>query len=261
MAKVCPLFSGSSGNSTYVGAGSAGVLVDAGVSARRLTEALCALSVEPAAIAAIFLTHEHKDHIAGLRVFAARHHTPVFGSEGTLRALLASGDLNGVEAYVLDVEELAVGDFCVRRFATSHDAAQSWGYRITLPDGRAVSVCTDLGFVSAEVRAALCGSTAVVLESNHDPEMLSAGPYPAYLKERIFGRTGHLSNPDAAAELPGLVRAGATRFILAHLSEENNRPALARGCALQSLAAAGMREGRDYLLTVAPRQGGQPVLL
>ncbi len=262
MAKICQLFSGSSGNSTYIGWGNGGILVDIGVSAKRITQALDGISVDPCTIQGIFLTHEHRDHIAGLRVFAGRHHIPVFGSQGTMLALECSGDLtDGVDGYILDVPQLLVGDAQIESFATSHDSAQSLGYRITLPDGNRVAVCTDLGFVSQGVRDHLTGCNAVVLESNHDVDMVKTGPYPYYLKERILSRKGHLSNEACASELPGLVKTGTTRIILSHLSRENNLPILAQRTALGALRAYGMEENRDFILQVAPVCGGTPLML
>ncbi len=257
MSKVCQLFSGSTGNSTYIGCGESGILVDAGVSCKRLTAALNDIGVDPNSLQGIFLTHEHTDHIAGVRVFASRFGIPVFGSQGTMCALEQNGVLtDGYDAYILDVPTLAVGDFEITTFATSHDTPESVGYRVALPDGNVVSVCTDLGFVSESVLNGILGSNALVMESNHDLNMLKTGPYPYYLKERVMGRRGHLSNVDCAATLPNLVKSGTTRIILAHLSQENNLPVLAKRTALAALKAQGMEENKDYLLQVAPICGG-----
>lgn len=262
MAKVCQLFSGSSGNSTYIGSSGGGILIDIGVSARRMTGALADIGVEPSQIQGIFLTHEHKDHVAGLRVFAGKHHIPVFGSEGTLIAVERAGMLTDCfDAYILDLPQLAIGNFGVSCFSTSHDSAESCGYRVELPDGRTVAVCTDLGFVSQGVREGITGCDAIVLESNHDEEMVKTGPYPYYLKERILSRRGHLSNRACSAELPQLVQNGTTRFILSHLSRENNTPMQARQTAMSAFYEYDMKENRDFLLTIAPPCGGSPVLL
>ncbi len=262
MSKICQLFSGSTGNSTYIGCGAGGILVDAGVSCKRLTAALDEIGVEPSTLQGIFLTHEHNDHIAGVRVFASRHGIPVFGSAGTMCALEENGVLNDkFDAYILDVPTLAVGDFEISCFGTSHDTPESLGYRVTLPDGNVVGVCTDLGFVSQGVREGITGCNALVLESNHDVNMVKTGPYPYYLKERVLSRRGHLSNVDCAAELPRLVETGTTRLILAHLSQENNLPLLARRTALAALKEQGMEENKDYLLQVAPVSGGATFVL
>ncbi len=257
MAKICQLFSGSTGNSTYIGCGQGGILVDAGVSCKRLTAALDEIGVDPKSLQGIFLTHEHTDHIAGVRVFASRYGIPVFGSQGTMCALEEQGVLTDkYDAYILDVPTLGVGDFEITSFATSHDTPESLGYRVKLPDGNTVGVCTDLGFVSQSVRDGITGCNGLVIESNHDVNMLKTGPYPFYLKERVLSRRGHLSNVDCAAELPALVRTGTTRFILAHLSQENNMPILAQRTAISALKAQGMEENKDFLLKVAPVCGG-----
>ncbi|MBR6548201.1 MAG: MBL fold metallo-hydrolase [Clostridia bacterium] len=262
MAKICQLFSGSSGNSTFIGAGDGGILIDAGVSAKRLVAALSDLGVDPKNIHGIFLTHEHTDHICGVRVFAGKYNIPVFGPEGTMLAMEQSGILTEkFDAYIFDMPRLTVGSMTVSSFTTSHDAAASCGYRIELPDGRAVGVCTDLGFVSEAVRQGLCGCTAVVLESNHDIDMVKTGPYPYHLKERILSRRGHLSNDACAAELPSLLQKGTTRFILSHLSKENNLPMLAKRTALAALRQQGMTENKDFILQVATPCDGTPILL
>lgn len=261
MAKICQLFSGSSGNSTYIGCGNGGILVDVGVSAKRMTEALVGIEVDPASLKGIFITHEHTDHVSGLRVFATRHHIPVFGPEGSMMALEESGHLEGVDGYILDMPQIAVGDFGVSSFTTSHDTRASCGYRITLPDGQAVAVCTDLGFVSEGVRQGITGCSTVVLESNHDIDMVKTGPYPYHLKERILSRRGHLSNDACAAELPRLIERGTTRLILSHLSRENNVPMLARRTAVAALKEHGMTEQRDYILEVAAPCGNQTMFI
>ncbi len=262
MAKICSLFSGSSGNCTFIGSGKGGILIDAGVSARRICAALAQRQIDPACLQALFVTHEHDDHIAGVRVLAGQYHLPVFATEGTLLAMERKGALSDkVDAYILDLPQIAVGDMGVSLFRTPHDAAESCGYRVALPTGQTVAVCTDLGFVTAGVRQGIGGCDAVVIESNHDVDMLKTGSYPRYLKDRILGRLGHLSNDACAAELPALVEQGATRLILGHVSRENNLPALAERTALQTLAQCGMQRDRDFVLAVASPTGCETVLL
>ncbi|MCI8497573.1 MAG: MBL fold metallo-hydrolase [Clostridiales bacterium] len=261
MARFCPLFSGSRGNSVYIGAGTTGILIDAGVSAKRLETALRKRDIDPASIAAIFVTHEHSDHIAGLRVFASRFATPVYASEGTLDELCRMGTVNGkFEAEPMKAEVCA-GELRVTCFRTSHDAAESVGYCVETPDGRKITVATDLGVMTDEVRAALTGSDLVMMESNHDVRMLQNGGYPYYLKRRILSVTGHLSNDACACELPALAQSGVTRFVLGHLSRENNFPDIARQTALCSFSEHGMREGTDFTLTVAPQENEEKVMI
>jgi len=251
MAKLVPLFSGSSGNSAYIGGASGGILVDAGVSAKRLACALAAIGADPGRVGAVFVTHEHIDHIRGLRVLCERHGIPVFATPGTLRALERLGALTGkMRAEPMPPGGVEANGILVRPFATSHDAAEPCGYTCQAGDGEKYAVATDTGYLSDSVKDALRGCDTVMLESNHEVTMLQNGPYPYFLKRRILGDTGHLSNAACADFLPGLLRTGAARFYLAHLSRENNTPQLAYACAKAAFDTAGAREGIDYELRV-----------
>lgn len=249
MARLCPLFSGSSGNSYFIGARSGGVLIDAGRSARQLEGMLRLCGVDPLAVQAVLVTHEHSDHVSGLRVFAKKYGLPVYGSAGTLEAI--GPGLEG--ARLVEIGEGArLAGMEVRAFPTSHDCAEPTGYRIHTADGRNFCLATDLGYLSEPVKAALSGCDMVVLESNHDVELLRNGPYPYYLKRRILSDQGHLSNRDCAAFLPQLLKSGVRRFMLGHLSRENNRPQLALETAEAALCQAGYTREVDYLLEAAP---------
>lgn len=259
MSKIFPIASGSSGNCTFIGCGNNGILVDAGISAKAITEGLSSVAFDPLHLSAIFITHEHIDHINGLRVFANKYNIPVFASQETANAIscemcLNDGLLNSFDG------SLAIDNFEITRFATSHDCEGSSGYTVTLPDGKKCAVCTDLGVVSEEVRQALYGSTAIVFESNHDVNLLHKGSYPPHLKRRILSDKGHLSNNACAVELPKLVESGTTRIILGHLSRENNRPEIARNSAVAALMDKRMIENDDYLLYIAPPKMGKAVL-
>lgn len=255
MARFCPLFSGSSGNSYYIGSSAAGILVDAGRTAKQLTEMMQSCGIETDCVKAIFVTHEHSDHVQGLRVLASRHHIPVYTSSGTLAALEQMNCLNEkFSSGVIGENGMECAGMYIKPFHTSHDSAESVGYLITTQDGRKVGISTDLGYMSQEVRGALCGTDLLVLESNHDVGMLSNGPYPYPLKKRILSEIGHLSNAACAEELCGFAQSGTTRFVLAHLSSENNTPELAYQTSLCSLRMAGMEEGTDFELCVAPRE-------
>ena len=247
------LYSGSSGNSTYIGDRSGGILVDVGKNAKQTTLALQEMGVSPEQIHAIFVTHEHSDHICGLRVFANRHHIPVYASLGTLEALDEKGHLKGDFPVFQMTNTADIGDFHVQCFHTSHDCAEGMGYSITLPSGRRVSVATDLGIMTEEVKSAILGSQAVLLESNHDLGMLFNGPYPYVLKQRISSELGHLNNDDAADTALDLVRSGTQQLILGHLSSENNVPDLAYQTTASMLLTGGAKVGADCLLDVAPR--------
>ncbi|MBQ8063067.1 MAG: MBL fold metallo-hydrolase [Clostridia bacterium] len=247
------LYSGCSGNATYLGDRSGGILIDVGKNAKQTTLALQEMGLVPESIHAIFLTHEHSDHIAGLRVFANRYHIPVYGSLGTLEALDSKGHLRGDFPVFQMVSTADIGDFHVACFHTSHDCAEGMGYTVTLPSGKNVSVATDLGVMTEEVKSSILGSRTVLLESNHDLGMLFNGPYPYALKQRISSETGHLNNDDAADTAMDLVRAGTQHIILGHLSRENNLPDLAYQTTASMLLGGGAKAGADYLLDVAPR--------
>jgi len=251
MPNLIPLFSGSSGNSAYIGGAGGGVLVDAGVSAKRLTAALAGIGVDPGRVGAVFVTHEHDDHVRGLRVFCERHGVPVFATEGTLRALERSGAITSkMRAEPVPSGGVEANGLLMRPFATSHDAADPCGYTCEAGDGEKYAVATDTGYLTEGVREALQGCDTIMLESNHEITMLQNGPYPYFLKRRILSDQGHLSNAACADYLPALLRTGAGRFYLAHLSRENNTPELAYACAKAAFDMAGAREGIDYELRV-----------
>lgn len=255
MAKICPLFSGSDGNSTYISYGRSSLLIDVGVSTRRLTDALEGRGLEPSTLSGIFITHAHTDHVQGLKVFAKKYRIPIFGSEATLE-LLASKELLPAEARIIPFDgSVTEGTVKISAFNTLHDSPGSRGYTVEFENGERAAVCTDLGVVTDEVRNALIGCRTVVIESNHDTTRLQRGPYPYDLKMRIAGDHGHLSNTACSAELPCLAEKGAVRFILAHLSKENNLPDTARSAAVGSLLTHGLRENEDYLLSVAAPEG------
>lgn len=262
MIRYCALFSSSSGNCSYIGNSDGGILIDAGVSARRIRDALTQREIDPASIRAVLVTHEHSDHVAGLRVLCKTYGWPVLASAGTLDAL-AEGDkvTPAQRLYALEPgEAVAIHGLQVTPFTVPHDSRQCFGYRIDSADGRSAAFATDMGFVSDEVLQAITGCQLIHIESNHDPLMLQNGPYPYVLKQRILGHGGHLSNEACSAVLPSLAAAGASRFVLAHLSVQNNLPGLAKEKATAALDAVGCAVGRDCLLSVAEPIGSQPVM-
>ena len=261
MARFCTLFSGSSGNCTYIGGGRGGLLVDVGVSCRAAMNALAQVGAETSSLAGILITHEHIDHIRGLKVLLKKVKVPVYSAPETLE-FLVRGDYLPPDAQLTPLTApMEIGGMEVVPFETSHDGVAPQGYRITASDGRKIAVATDLGFVSDQVDRALSGCDLVLLESNYDPGMLSCGPYPYYLKKRIMSPKGHLSNEDCAAQLVRLVETGTTRVVLAHLSQENNLPQLAFETAKSELAASGCRLGEVYLLQVASLKEPDPMIV
>ena len=262
MARICTLCSGSSGNSTYVGTGEAGLLVDAGVSCKGILEALESAGLAAERIQGILITHEHIDHIKGLRVLLKRLRVPVYASAEVLEYLARYGHLQP-DTRVLELGKapMEIGGMEVRAFRTPHDSVHSQGYSLVFPDECTAAIATDLGTVTEEVDAALAGRDLVLLESNYDRNMLLVGPYPYALKRRIQGREGHLSNEECAGQLVKMAQSGTTRFVLGHLSAENNHPGVAYQTAIAALQGCGLREGIDFTLTVAPRsQPGKMVI-
>ncbi len=258
MAEFCPLFSGSKANCTYLGGSFGGILVDVGCSFRALKEKCEQKNIDLSAVKAIFVTHSHSDHIKGLKTTLKNLKVPIIASAETLKYLIEENILpeGAVAAEIADTPA-NINGVQVSFFATSHDALGSGGYTFVLPNETKLAVCTDLGIVTDSVRNAISGSTLVLLESNHDLKMLKSGPYTPELKMRIMSDRGHLSNNAASAELKTLLNGGANRFVLAHLSENNNLPALALASARAALLDLGARENEDYILKVAaPKDNG-----
>lgn len=258
MLRVTTLASGSGGNCLLVSGGGSHLLIDAGISCRRITTALAALNLDLTQLDGILITHEHSDHICGLATLIKKHTTPIFASPGTARALdgrlaLREGQLRPTEVG----REFSVGNLTARSFATSHDSAQSTGYCVSAGRHRMV-LATDLGYVSDEVLQAVLGCDILVAESNHDVDWLRSGPYPPYLQQRILGNRGHLCNEAGAELVTRAALSGTHTIILAHLSRENNTPARALEVSRHSLWAAGVDPDRDVILTVAPVCSNSP---
>lgn len=252
MARFCSLYSSSSGNCTYIGTSQGGILVDVGVSAKKTAEALAEIGVDPSQIAAIFVTHEHSDHINGIRVFSERHGVKVYASEGTLLGMEEQGALTAKMCVeIMPQGGVEAGGIYVKSFRTPHDSRESTGYSFLTPDSKRISVATDIGTVTETVMNAVYGSDLILLESNHDVRMLQNGPYPYFLKERILSNHGHLSNERCAETAVKLMESGTTRFVLGHLSKENNMPSLAFETTHAAMTMAGAKENIDYMLTVA----------
>lgn len=246
------LCSSSSGNAAYVGYQEYGILIDAGRNAKQLRLALSGAGLDPKSLKAIFVTHEHKDHVSALRVLATQLNIPVYATGGTLAALNNDGALNGQFPYEkLSSDGVTVGDMHISFFSTSHDAKQSCGYRIEMP-GAAVGIATDTGKMTPEIMDGLLGCDLVLLESNYDEELLECGFYPPPLKARIRSELGHLSNDMCAATAALLLEGGVRRFVLGHLSRENNTPDRALHCTRAALRRMGAVPDRDFDLRVAP---------
>ncbi len=234
--KITSLFSGSSGNSTLVRTSHGALLIDAGKSARALCAALRQAGSDADDIDAVFITHEHTDHVSALEIFLKKHPIPVHITAPSAENLhiLPSSRLASALTPHPPVFTERVADMTVSAFPLSHDSAMCVGYRIDTDDGFSFGIATDTGYVTDEMLKGLDGCHAVAIESNHSVDMLRCGPYPAELKRRILSRQGHLSNDDCALLAERLAAGGTSGFMLAHLSRDNNRP----DCALSSVKKA-----------------------
>ena len=244
--KVAVLASGSSGNAIWVSGASTAVLIDAGVSGRRVSASTEELGLDTSQLAAVLVTHEHSDHVSGLGPVTRKFDVPACATAGTHAAIdRRLGKCPG-RTVVEAGTDFEVGGLLVSPFAVSHDCAEPVGYAVT--DGRTrVVVATDLGVVSRPVRHRISEADCVVLEFNHDERMLIDGAYPWSLKQRIMSNEGHLSNDAAARELVSLADGPLSALVLAHLSRENNAPELALATARAALERAGRADVGVYL--------------
>lgn len=255
MMKLVSLFSGSSGNAIFFSDGETRLLIDAGVSGKRIEAALKEIGEPPAGLRAILVTHEHSDHTSGIGVLARRYKVPIYASPGTWSAL---GKLPGKLAPEQQIafasgERFNIGDISVEPFSIPHDAAEPVGYSLYAKK-RKITVATDLGHMNRALLRFLEGSDAVLLESNHDIGMLKMGRYPWPLKQRILGDHGHLCNDMAGKVVAHLVQHGTRCILLGHLSKENNFPELAFQTTLNALAEKNLTPGELFFLEVASRE-------
>ena len=253
----CTIASGSSGNCTYAGAGHTAVLVDVGLSGKKIAEGLNAIDRKPEDIDAILITHEHIDHIAGLGVMARRHHLPIYATPGTIEYLYASGQVGKIDPGLLHRvhadESFTIGELTVEPFRISHDAAQPVGYRLSC-SGKSVAVATDMGCYDDYIISHLKELDGIVLEANHDVNMLEVGPYPYPLKRRILGERGHLSNELAGRLLCDILNDHMEKILLGHLSKENNYEALALATVMTEITLGdNPYRAEDFRISVAPR--------
>lgn len=236
--EVCVLASGSSGNSIFVAGDQTKILIDAGLSGKELTRRLSKIGVSGEEIDGIFISHEHIDHIKGAGIFSRRFHTPLIMKEATWAA--AEKDIKSIDAsnQVVIGKGMELGDLHIYTFSVLHDAADPCGFVIE-KKGHRIAVATDMGYVTEEVKNAIKGSDIIILESNHDLELLKNGPYPAALKKRILSKKGHLSNDDAGACICEVIEDNYPRILLAHLSKDNNIPELAFVTVKNTLESKG----------------------
>ena len=237
--KVCMLGSGSSGNSTLIASATTGILLDAGLSARRITERLAQTGMPVGELNAICVSHEHQDHTRGLRILNRKHGIPVYANVGTVDALSRSDELSALPWTLFTTgHAFPVGDLIIEPFSVPHDAYDPVGFIVT-GGGVRVGVVTDMGMATSLIRERLRCCHAVVVESNYDEKMLQEAQRPWALKQRIRGRQGHLSNQGSAQLLAEIAGPELRRVYLAHISEECNRHDIALEITRTALAKAG----------------------
>ena len=251
--RIVPLYSSSHGNSTLIKSNGAYILVDCGVSCKMTTQALIKSGVYPEDVSAVFLTHRHTDHINGVKIFSKKYHTPIYGTSATL------APLDELYSPVTAIDENDIvkleGGPEVRAFPTPHDVPGSVCYKIVNPEnGNSISVMTDLGRVTDGMKGFAKNSDVILLEANYDPYLLENNPrYPYPLKKRISGGHGHISNAESAAAAEFFIQNGTKRFILGHLSPENNTEEIAAESFVNYLADRGLVRDVDYELSIARR--------
>ena len=253
--KFCTLSSGSGGNASFISDGTTSILVDCGINAKRVREALNCIGEDADALSGIIVTHEHADHVAGAGVAARAFDAPVFANLKTMEAMNRAKVLGKLPPEKLIVfqnnESLRVGSFVVKAFHTSHDAADPVGFTVE-SGGSKAAILTDTGYVTREALENVMGAGVVLLEANHDEEMLRRGRYPYVLKQRILSTRGHLCNEIAADMAVELIKSGTGSILLGHLSRENNLPEVALQAVLEKAGAAA--EACGCRIIVAPEK-------
>ena len=251
--KFCSLYSGSTGNSLFVQSKDTRILVDAGVSVKKIIEALDSMNTNVEDIDAVIVTHEHIDHIKSIGILANKYNIPIYANLGTWNGIENEKKIAKIENknFFKIGEEFEIGDLKINSFSTSHDAMDSCGFTIESEDKK-ISIATDLGEMTKDVMNNLKNSRFLLLESNYEPELLKCCSYPYHLKRRIAGERGHLSNNDAGKTISKLVEYGLENVMLGHLSKESNFPELAQKTVINEMLQRGIKES-DIELGVASR--------
>ena len=259
MLEFCSLYSGSSGNSLLVKTENTNILIDAGVSSKKIETALNSIDIDPSSLDGILITHEHTDHVQGLGTFAKKYDLPVFVNQKTLDAMPKQKEkISEKNINLIKIEEkFEIKDLKIKPFAIPHDAVNPCGFNI-FKDNRKISIATDIGHMSNGIIKNLEDSLFILLEANYDPEVLMCSKYPYQLKTRIAGPTGHLSNEMAGKTISYLLKSGLKQAMLGHLSQESNFPELAYKTVIDELMPNFSEN--NFKLSVAKRDESSPLI-
>lgn len=261
--KFCSLYSGSSGNSIFIASDNAKVLIDAGLAGKKIDDALKHIGEESSSIDGIFITHEHIDHIKGVGVLSRKYDIPIYANHNTWDVMEKNiGKIKERNIRIMDRRSsITINDLEIRSFNIPHDAIAPVGYTVSSA-GKNASVVTDFGVFTEEIRDNIIDSDIILLESNHDVNMLRMGPYPYKLKLRVLGENGHLSNEDCGSAIVSLLKNDKKKqIVLGHLSGTNNHPDLAYQTVVDVLSANGIRPGDDVILQLASRHNPSEIIL
>lgn len=261
--KFCSLYSGSSGNSIFIASDNAKVLIDAGLAGKKIDDALKHIGEESSSIDGIFITHEHIDHIKGVGVLSRKYDIPIYANDNTWAVMEKNiGKIKEHNIRIMDRRSsITINDLEIRSFNIPHDAIAPVGYTVSYA-GKNASVVTDFGVFTEEIRDNIIDSDIILLESNHDVNMLRMGPYPYKLKLRVLGENGHLSNEDCGSAIVSLLKNDKKKqIVLGHLSGTNNHPDLAYQTVVDVLYANGIRPGDDVILQLASRHNPSEIIL
>lgn len=259
MFQFCSLFSGSSGNCSFVQTDTTKILIDAGESAKKIVDSLSSIDVDPSSIDAILITHEHSDHVKGIGVFSKKFDIPVYANIETWNGMRKQQEkLEEKNIKTFSFNKFSIGDIIINPFSIPHDAANPCGFNLYHEDKK-ISIATDIGHMNKDVINNLTNSNFLLLEANYEPEILRCSSYPYLLKERIKGPKGHLSNSDAGKTISYLVDLGLKNVMLGHLSKENNFPELAYKTVVEELIERNISENSLHL-SVANRYETSPII-
>lgn len=261
--KFCSLYSGSSGNSIFIASDNAKVLIDAGLAGKKIDDALKHIGEESSSIDGIFITHEHIDHIKGVGVLSRKYDIPIYANDNTWAVM--EKNIGKIKEHNIRImnrrSSITINDLEIRSFNIPHDAIAPVGYTVSYA-GKSASVVTDFGVFTEEIRDNIIDSDIILLESNHDVNMLRMGPYPYKLKLRVLGENGHLSNEDCGSAIVSLLKNDKKKqIVLGHLSGTNNHPDLAYQTVVDVLSANGIRPGDDVILQLASRHNPSEIIL